>query len=226
VAFRNQIPKSWRAPLADAVSDPSFAKLESFVDAQYQEHTVYPPREDIFNALAWTPYPEVKALILGQDPYHGAGQAHGLCFSVRPDIKIPPSLRNMYKELKTDLDIDAPDHGYLETWAHQGILLLNAVLTVREAEPNSHKNQGWEAFTDAVIAAVNAHDEHVVFVLWGGYARKKKKLIDTSRHTVIESGHPSPLSQKHFMGTKPFSKVNAALDEHGREPIDWAIPAV
>jgi uracil-DNA glycosylase len=162
-------------------------------------------------------------LLLGQDPYHDDNQAHGMCFSVRRGVKVPPSLRNIYKELRSDLGIEPPAHGHLVEWADQGVLLLNAVLTVRAHEAGSHAGRGWERFTDAVIRAVNAKEEPVVFVLWGGYAKKKLPLIDTSRHVVVQSGHPSPLSARHFLGTKPFSQINAALERFGTKPITWEL---
>jgi uracil-DNA glycosylase len=174
-----------------------------------------------------TPYEKVSVLILGQDPYHEVGQAHGLCFSVRSDVAIPPSLQNIYKELHDDLGCAIPNNGYLTPWAEQGVLLLNAVLTVRAHQANSHQGKGWEYFTDAVIRAVNDKPDRVVFVLWGAYARKKKPLIDTSRHVIIESAHPSPLSAANgFFGSRPFSKINAALREAGKPEIDWQIPDV
>ena len=168
-------------------------------------HTVFPPEPDVFNALKLTPYARTNVLLLGQDPYHDDGQAHGLCFSVRPGIKPPPSLVNMFKELRDDLGCSIPRHGYLASWAEQGVLMLNAVLTVRAHEPNSHKERGWETFTDAIIRAVNARPSPVVFVLWGAYAQKKAKLIDASRHPVLTAAHPSPLSAKKFFGSRPFS---------------------
>ncbi len=166
----------------------------------------------------------MRVLVLGQDPYHGEGQGHGLCFSVRPDVRTPPSLRNIYKELRDDLGHPVPDNGYLLPWARQGVLLLNAVLTVRGGEANSHKGRGWETFTDAVIASVAAREKPVVFVLWGAYARKKLRLIDTERHTVVQGAHPSPLSAKKFFGSRPFSQIDAALAAQGHPAIDWRIP--
>ena len=202
-------------------------QLQQFVEAERREHTVFPPERDVFNALELTPYEQVKVLLLGQDPYHDHNQAHGLCFSVRPGIAPPPSLVNMYKELKSDVGFRIPNNGYLVKWADQGILMLNAVLTVRAHEPNSHKNKGWERFTDAIISAVNGKPDLVVFVLWGGYAQKKLKLIDTERHVVIQSAHPSPLSARNgFFGSRPFSKINAALLAAGKSAIDWQIPDI
>jgi uracil-DNA glycosylase len=218
------LPPSWRAILAGELDKPYFHALEAFVDAERQTHTVYPPEEDVFNAFKATPYEAVKVLLLGQDPYHGLGQAHGMCFSVRPGVKPPPSLVNMYKELRDDLGCTIPRHGYLVSWAEQGVMLLNAVLTVRAGEPTSHANKGWETFTDAVIRALNERQRPVVFLLWGGYAQKKQKLVTHPRHRVLMMAHPSPLSQKKFLGSRPYSAVNQALAELGEEPIDWQIP--
>ncbi|WP_293914688.1 uracil-DNA glycosylase [Deinococcus sp.] len=219
-----ELPESWQLALAPEFAKPYWAKLSQFVAAERAQGPVYPAEADMFTALRLTPLDQVKVLILGQDPYHGAGQAHGLSFSVRPGVRVPPSLVNIYKELHTDVGFAIPRHGFLEGWAAQGVLLLNAVLTVRQAEPNSHAGQGWETFTDAVIRAVNARPERVVFVLWGAYARKKVKLITAPQHTVIESAHPSPLSMARFMGSRPFSQVNAALEQAGRGAVDWQLP--
>ena len=178
----------------------------------------------MFAALHLTPFADVKVVILGQDPYHGAGQAHGLCFSVRRGVPPPPSLVNIFKELQADLGIDPPSHGCLDAWAQQGVLLLNATLTVRARQAASHQGKGWETFTDEVLRAVNAKPERVVFILWGASARKKRVLVDTSRHVIIESAHPSPLSAHNgFFGSRPFSRANAALEAAGREPIDWHV---
>ncbi len=221
------IPGDWKGVLADEVHKPYFHALKEFVDRERRTHTVYPPEPDVFNALKYTPYEKVKVVLLGQDPYHDEGQAHGLCFSVRPGVKMPPSLVNIFKELHRDLGCKMPDNGCLTPWAEQGVLLLNAVLTVRAHTPNSHKDKGWETFTDAVIRKVNDKHDPVVFVLWGGYAQKKAKLIDTSRHTVIQSAHPSPLSARNgFFGSKPFSAINKALSAAGKAPIDWQLPEV
>ncbi len=221
------IPLAWQPILAEETAKPYYARLQEFVDAERAAHTVFPPEPDVFNALLLTPFERVSVLLLGQDPYHDDGQAHGLCFSVRPGITTPPSLANIYKELRDDVGFRIPNNGYLVKWAEQGILMLNAVLTVRAHQPNSHKNKGWETFTDAIIRAVNAKDEPVVFVLWGGYAQKKLKLIDTERHTVIQSAHPSPLSARNgFFGSRPFSQINAALSAAGRAPIDWQIAEI
>jgi uracil-DNA glycosylase len=219
------LPESWRGVLAEEVGKPYFRQLAEYVAAERAEHQVFPPRGEVFSALESTPYHGVKVLLLGQDPYHDDNQAHGMCFSVKRGVKVPPSLRNVYKELGTDLGIPAPDHGNLQSWADQGVLLLNAVLTVRAHEANSHKGKGWETFTDAVIRAVNGQAEPVVFVLWGNYAKKKLPLIDTDRHVVVQGAHPSPLSAKLFLGSRPFSHVDKALAELGRTPIDWRLPA-
>ncbi len=221
------IPASWQPVLAEELSKPYYQKLQDFVSQERSEHKVFPPEEDVYNALKLTPYEQVRVLLLGQDPYHNDGQAHGLCFSVRPGITPPPSLINMYKELRDDLSLPIPNNGYLVHWAEQGMLMLNAVLTVRAHQPNSHKSKGWGSFTDAVIRAVNAKGSPVIFVLWGGYAQKKIKLINTERHIVIQSAHPSPLSAHNgFCGSRPFSQINAALEATGQAPIDWHIPNV
>lgn len=216
---------SWRPVLIEETQKPYWATLQSFVKEERRKFPVFPPDKEVFSALYLTPYEQVSVLILGQDPYHGPGQAHGLCFSVRRGVPAPPSLVNIFQELQADLGCSIPTHGNLEHWARQGVLLLNAVLTVRSGQANSHKDRGWETFTDAVIQAVNAKPERVVFVLWGAYARKKASLIDTSRHVIIQSAHPSPLSaHSGFFGSRPFSKINAALRAAGRPEIDWQIP--
>ena len=216
---------TWRPILLEETRKPYFKDLLRFVAEQRQQVTVFPPDAEVFAALHLTPIEQVKVLILGQDPYHDDGQADGLCFSVRPGIAIPPSLLNIFKELRSDLGCKMPNNGYLTHWAEQGVLLLNTVLTVQAHQANSHQGKGWETFTDAVIAAVNAKTEPVVFVLWGANARKKLALIDTRRHTVIESPHPSPLSaHRGFFGSRPFSKINAALRKAGEAEIDWQIP--
>jgi uracil-DNA glycosylase len=204
---------------------PSLDPLRAFLQEEYATQTVYPPARQVFTALELTPPAAVKAVILGQDPYHGPGQAHGLAFSVRPGVKPPASLVNVFKELKADLGIVAPPGlGDLTPWAKQGVLLLNAVLTVRDGQPLSHKGKGWESFTDAVLRAVGGGPNPVAFVLWGAQAQKKRDLIDAGRHAVIESAHPSPLSARTgFFGSKPFSRVNDALRSFGREPVDWRL---
>jgi uracil-DNA glycosylase len=219
-----QIPESWRRVLADEFEKPYFKELEQFLTEERKQHTVYPPEDDVFNALKATPYDDVKVLLLGQDPYHDEGQAHGMCFSVRPGIKPPPSLVNMFKELHNDVGCKIPNNGYLVPWAEQGVLLLNAVLTVRAHEPNSHKGKGWETFTDTIIHHLSKRADPVAFMLWGAYAQKKIKLIDESRHPVLMAAHPSPLSVKKFFGSRPFSAVNDALKKLGKAPIDWQIP--
>ncbi|MBD2566670.1 uracil-DNA glycosylase [Anabaena lutea] len=219
-----QLPSSWQAVLAEEFHKPYFGKLQDFLAEDRLSYTIYPPEENVFSAFDLTPYEQVNVLLLGQDPYHDQNQAHGLCFSVKPGIKPPPSLMNIFKELKADVGLDIPTHGYLVQWAKQGILMLNTVLTVRAHTPNSHKNQGWEIFTDAVISKVNQKKDPVVFVLWGGYAQKKLKLIDTNRHKVIQSAHPSPLSARNgFFGSKPFSAINSALVAWGKPEIDWQL---
>jgi uracil-DNA glycosylase len=219
-----QLPASWNAVIGEEFNKPYFQNLETFVAGERAAHKVFPPEEDVFSAFHLTPYESVNVFLLGQDPYHDDGQAHGLCFSVRHGVKPPPSLANMYKELQSDLGITPPKHGFLENWAKQGMLMLNAVLTVRAHTPNSHKDRGWETFTDAVIRAVSAKPDPVVFVLWGAYAQKKEKLIDTARHTVIKTAHPSPLSARNgFFGSKPYSTINAALKKHGKAEIDWTL---
>src|SRR4051812_48032977 len=201
------LPKSWRAVLGGELRQPYFHALSEFVDRERAAHAVYPPEPDVFNAYKDTPFADVKAVLIGQDPYHDEGQAHGMCFSVRPGVKPPPSLVNMFKELHADLGCKIPNNGYLVPWAERGVMLLNAVLTVRAHQPNSHKDKGWETFTDAVIRALNERDKPVVFALWGAYAQKKKKLIDTERHRIVMTAHPSPLSAKKFFGSRPFSAV-------------------
>jgi len=219
------LPDGWQALLADEIEQPYFKRLQAFVDEERRAQTVFPPEQEVFSALAATPYDRVNVLLLGQDPYHDDNQAHGMAFSVCPGIKPPPSLKNMFLELRADVGFRVPNNGYLVPWAMQGILLLNAVLTVRAHQPNSHKNHGWETFTDAVIRVVNAKPDPVVFVLWGAYAQKKVALIDTSRHLIIQSAHPSPLSARAgFFGSKPFSQINAALRAAGKPEIDWQLP--
>ena len=218
------LPVGWKS-VEGETKKPYFAELRRFLDEEAAEHIIFPPSPEIFHALELTPLRSVRVLVLGQDPYHGAGQAHGLAFSVRPGVKIPASLRNMYKELASDVGVTPPSHGSLEAWAQRGVLLLNAVLTVRAGEANSHRNRGWERFTDAVIEKVNAKKSPVVFVLWGAYAQKKTELIDTSRHAIVASAHPSPLSARNgFFGSRPFSRINAELEARGAQPIDWALP--
>ena len=214
----------WNPILRAEFERPYWGELQSYVAAERATHTVYPPHDEVFRALHLTPYDEVRVMILGQDPYHGPGQANGLAFSVADGIDVPPSLRNIYTELESDLGIAPPGHGNLEAWARSGVLLLNAILTVRARAAASHQKQGWETFTDKVLEAVNEKKDRVVFILWGASARKKKALIDETVHVVLESPHPSPLSAyRGFFGSAPFSKANAALTEAGLDAVDWAL---
>jgi uracil-DNA glycosylase len=218
------LPKSWR-DLEIEREQPYFPLLEKFVAAERATHEIYPPAGQEFAALEATPLQDVRVFILGQDPYHGPNQGHGLAFSVRPGVAVPPSLVNIFRELQNDIGCPRPQNGYLMPWAEQGVLLLNAVLTVRRGQANSHKGKGWEKFTDAAIRAVSAQEQRVVFILWGGYAQKKAGLIDESRHVILRSVHPSPLSAHNgFFGSKPFSRANAALREAGRGEIEWCLP--
>jgi len=221
----HKLPRPWQPVVGAEMDRPYFHELREFLGKERQEHDVYPPEVDVYNALKYTPFPDVRVLLLGQDPYHDEGQAHGLAFSVRPGVTPPPSLRNILRELKNDLGCRVPNNGCLSPWAKQGVLLLNAVLTVRAHLPNAHKGKGWEQFTDAVIHQVNRKDEPVVFVLWGASAQKKARLIDAGRHTLVQSAHPSPLSARAgFFGSKPFSRINAALRAAGKPEIDWQLP--
>ncbi len=214
----------WDTVLAPLFSNERYIAIRNFLKEEYSSRTIYPNMYDIFNCFQTTDYNSVKAVILGQDPYHGYGQAHGLCFSVKKGVTPPPSLKNIYKELKSDLGITPPSHGELTSWAKQGVLLLNTVLTVREGSPNSHKDCGWQWFTDEVIKKLNERETPIVFILWGGNARSKKKFIDQNKHFIIESAHPSPLSAYNgFFGSKPFSKTNELLKSAGIEPIAWNI---
>jgi uracil-DNA glycosylase len=218
------VKTDWNPVLREEFDKPYWRELQTFVADERRSRTVYPPREDVFAALHLTPYAGTKVLILGQDPYHGPRQAHGLCFSVRQGVPPPPSLQNIFRELEDDLGYPPPGHGNLEQWAREGVLLLNATLTVRAGQAASHQGKGWETFTDEVIRAVAAKPERVVFILWGSMARRKRALIDGIHHTVIESPHPSPLSAHNgFFGSRPFSRANAALIEAGRTPVDWRI---
>jgi uracil-DNA glycosylase len=219
------LPASWRPALEPQTREPYWPQLLSFLADERVSGPVFPEEADVFNAFRLTPLDEVKVLILGQDPYPTPGAAHGLCFSVQQGVKTPASLRNIYRELQDDLGVPPASHGCLHAWAKRGVLLLNACLTVRGGEPNSHTGRGWEPFTDAAIRAVNDLSRPVVFLLWGNFAQKKERLIDASRHIVIKGVHPSPLSASSgFFGSKPFSKVNAALRAAGQEPIDWKLP--
>lgn len=214
----------WQDILGEEFQKPYYLQLRDFLKKEYEEHTVYPKKEDIFNALHYTAYKDVKAVILGQDPYHGPGQAHGLSFSVKPDVRIPPSLVNIFKEMQADLGCDIPNNGYLVKWAKEGVLLLNTVLTVRKGQAHSHKGKGWEMFTDTVIQKLNDREKPIVFILWGKPAQEKGKLIDPATHYILTAPHPSPFSaRKGFFGSKPFSKVNDILGQLDEEPIDWEI---
>lgn len=221
-----KLEESWKAVLGSEFSKPYMQALKTFLsDEKAAGKAIFPAGSEYFRALDLTPIKNVRVVILGQDPYHGANQAHGLCFSVRPGVRVPPSLINIYKELKSDLGIEPPGHGFLEHWAKQGVLLLNSVLTVEESRAASHQGQGWETFTDQVIRAVNEDCEHVVFMLWGAYAQKKAAFVDQSRHLVLKAPHPSPLSAHNgFFGSRPFSKANAYLQANGYQPIDWKLP--
>lgn len=221
------LEKSWKAVLAPEFSSPYMAELKAFLlEEQRNGKQIFPKGAEYFRALDLTPIERVRVVILGQDPYHGEGQAHGLSFSVKPGVRSPPSLVNIYKELQNDLGIPPARHGFLESWARQGVLLLNSVLTVERAMAASHQGKGWERFTDAIIRAINEQPHPVVFILWGSYAQKKAAFVDRSRHLVIRSPHPSPLSAHNgFFGSKPFSKANDFLVVNGREPIEWALPA-
>ncbi|PEJ33872.1 uracil-DNA glycosylase [Bacillus pseudomycoides] len=219
------LKNDWEPLLAPEFEKPYYQKLRQFLKEEYSTHVIYPKANDIFNALHYTSYKDTKVVILGQDPYHGPDQAHGLSFSVQLGVKTPPSLQNMYKELHADLGCEIPNNGYLVKWAEQGVLLLNAVLTVRQGEANSHKGKGWEHFTDRVIELLNEREKPLIFILWGRHAQAKKKLITNSNHHIIESVHPSPLSARRgFFGSKPFSKVNDLLSSMDEKKIDWQIP--
>jgi len=221
-----RIEAGWKARLGDEFSATSFGQLKAFLVAERQAGKVlYPPGSKIFAAFDHTPWDRVKVVIVGQDPYHGPGQANGLCFSVNPGVRPPPSLVNIFKEMCSDLDCPMPKHGDLSHWAREGVLLLNATLTVEARRAGSHQDKGWEAFTHAVIEKVVAEKEHVVFILWGKYAQAKESVIDTTRHRVIKSPHPSPFSaNRGFFGSQPFSRTNAILGDWGLEPVDWVIP--
>lgn len=218
------IGNEWDALLSGEFKKDYYLRLREFLKAEYGSRNIFPPMEDIFNALRYTSYSDVKAVILGQDPYHGAGQAHGLCFSVKKGVQPPPSLQNIFKELNADLGIQPPPHGELTAWAKSGVLLMNTVLTVREGQANSHKGQGWEILTDRVIELLNGRKQPIVFLLWGGNARAKAKLITNPAHLVLQCAHPSPLSAYNgFFGCRHFSKANQFLEANGIEPIDWQI---
>lgn len=219
-----EINNGWQAILEELSHVESYQVLKDFLIQEYSTQTVYPPMESIWTAFEWTDFSNVKVVILGQDPYHGPNQAHGLSFSVKAGEKIPPSLKNIYKELESDLGYPAVNHGYLKKWADEGVLLLNTVLTVRGGQANSHKNVGWEDFTNGVIQSLNNSTHPIVFILWGRHAQAKKELIDLKKHFVIESSHPSPFSaRKSFFGSKPFSRANQLLEKSGQSPIDWEL---
>lgn len=226
VKLTDQIPTDWKQQLSEMLASEQFNNLEKFLTEEEKTEQIFPPKQDIFSALKLTPFKDVKVVVLGQDPYHDDNQAHGLSFSVRPGVKIPPSLRNILKELKSDIGTRPPDNGFLVNWAKQGILMINAVLTVRAHKANSHSKKGWEQFTDAIIKAVSNKSETVIFVLWGAAAQKKKEFISLENNEIICSVHPSPLSaHRGFFGSQPFSKVNELLKQHGQEPIDWQLPS-
>ena len=221
------ISNDWLEPLKPEFSKEYYKKLYYTIMDEYKKHLVFPPADDVFNAYSLTPLKDVKVVIIGQDPYHNVGQAHGLCFSVRPDVEIPPSLVNIYKELQDDLGCYIPNNGYLVKWAKQGVLLLNTVLTVRAHQANSHRGLGWEEFTDATIRVLNEQDRPIVFILWGSPAQKKKAMLNNPKHLILEAPHPSPLSAyRGFFGSKPFSKTNEFLIQNHLEPIDWQIENV
>ena len=216
------IGNEWDALLADEIQKDYYLKLRQFLISEYTTRRIYPPMEDIFNALRHTSYSDVRAVILGQDPYHGPGQAHGMCFSVKRGTPPPPSLQNIFKEIKSDLGIDPPQHGELTSWADNGVLLLNTVLTVRAGQANSHKGKGWEQFTDAVVKAISERKEGIVYLLWGSYAQRKGAIVDPTRNLVLKCPHPSPFSANNgFFGCRHFSKANEYLAGHGKEPVRW-----
>ena len=219
------LSESWQSVLGDQLELPYMRSLRTFLAKEKQAgKVIFPPGDTIFNALNHTAFDQVKIVIIGQDPYHGANQAHGLCFSVQPGIKVPPSLVNIYKELVNDVGVEMPKHGHLSSWADQGVLLLNAVLTVEQANAGAHQGKGWETFTDSVIQALNEQRERVVFLLWGSYAQKKGKFIDRAKHLVLEAPHPSPLSAyRGFFGCKHFSQANGYLSQHGMPTINWQV---
>ncbi|MGN6280758.1 uracil-DNA glycosylase [Frateuria sp.] len=225
-AERVRLEPSWKARLGDYLERPDMRELAEFLRARKRAGAVlYPPGPEIFNAFAHTPFDKVRVVILGQDPYHGPGQAHGLCFSVRPGVPVPPSLNNIFAEIERDLGIPRPGHGCLTPWADQGVLLLNSVMTVEQGHAGAHQNKGWEGFTDAAIEALNREREGLVFLLWGAYAQRKGRLVDPNRHLVLSSVHPSPLSaHRGFIGNGHFSAANRYLESHGQAPIDWSLP--
>ena len=218
------ISNDWLAPLTPEFAKPYYRELYKKVKEEYATHMIFPPSNEVFSAFELTPLADVKVVILGQDPYHNVGQAHGLCFSVKPDVEIPPSLVNIYKELHDDLGCYIPNNGYLVKWAKQGVLMLNTVLTVRAHQANSHRGIGWEEFTNAAIRVLNEQDRPIVFILWGSPAQRKKEMLNNPKHLILEAPHPSPLSAyRGFFGSKPFSQTNAVLEKNGLTPIDWQI---
>lgn len=221
----DKIEKTWKKALGSEIESRSLKELEKFLKAELKKkRIIYPKQDEIFSAFDYTPFNKVRVVIIGQDPYHGADQAHGMCFSVKKGIKPPPSLKNIYKELADDVDFEIPDHGFLESWAKQGVLLLNSVLTVEEAKAGSHQKKGWEDFTDSVIKTLNDKKENLVFILWGAPAQKKAKVVDEKKHFILKSPHPSPLAAyRGFFGSKPFSKTNKILQSLGSNPIDWSL---
>lgn len=222
-----QLEPGWKNHLKDEFSQDYMQALKAFLLQEKQAgKIIFPPGQEYFNALKLTPFDQVKVVILGQDPYHGPHQAHGLCFSVRPEVKIPPSLKNIYLEMKTDLGIAPANHGCLTHWAEQGVLLLNSVLTVEKGKPGSHRGKGWERFTDRIIHVLNQEKQHLVFILWGAYAQEKGGFIDTGRHLVLKSAHPSPYSVQKFFGNHHFSQTNRYLETHGIAPIHWQLPGL
>ncbi len=222
---RLKLERGWKQLLGDQFEQPYMKSLRQYLLERAKAATIYPPPAQWFSAFDATPLDQVRVVILGQDPYHGPGQAHGMCFSVLPGVAIPPSLRNIYKELRDDLGIEPVKHGYLQSWAAQGVFLLNSVLTVEQGQAAAHQGKGWEQFTDVVIERLSAQRSHLVFMLWGGYARKKGQVIDADRHLVLTSAHPSPLSVRGFTGCKHFSSANEYLSSVGKSPIDWQLPA-
>ena len=220
------VTNQWQSILKEATKTESYHQLKEFLKEEYKEQTIFPEMKNIWTAFQLTDYADVKVVILGQDPYHGPGQAHGLSFSVQPGIAIPPSLRNIYKELEADLGISPVNHGYLESWAKEGVFLLNNVLTVRSGQAHSHRGKGWEQITDFAISSLNRRNEPIVFILWGAAAQKKSTLIDAEKHFILTAPHPSPLSSyRGFFGSKPFSRTNALLEGSGQAPINWQLPA-
>lgn len=220
------VTNHWQSILKEATDTESYQQLKKFLKEEYKEQDIFPEKKNIWTAFQLTDYVDVKVVILGQDPYHGPGQAHGLSFSVQPGVAIPPSLRNMYKELESDLGISPVNHGYLESWAKEGVFLLNNVLTVRSGQAHSHRGKGWEQVTDFAISSLNRRNEPIVFILWGAAAQKKSTLIDEEKHFILTAPHPSPLSSyRGFFGSKPFSQTNALLEASGQAPINWQLPA-